>query len=307
MSDTPRQALSVHRDHHRSLAENCYVYAVVSRRSKGVSIGVNLNPDKICNFDCVYCQVDRTTPGGDANVDLPRLRAELEATLDLVVSGRLFDIDRFQATPPILRRLNDIAFSGDGEPTTCRDFRRAVEEAAAAKAARGLTDVKLVLITNATMLHRPEVRDALAVLYPNNGEVWAKLDAGSEDYYHWIEKTTIPFRRILENITATAKVYPVIIQAMFLRLQGEPPSRDEQEAFCARLNDITRAGGRISCVQAYTVARPPADASVSALLPAEVDALVELVRQRTGLSAEGFYGTVPLATGQLGRDAPLPS
>ena len=50
-------------DHRRKLDENRYVYAVLSRRSGGVSIGVNLNPDKVCNFDCIYCQVDRTTPG----------------------------------------------------------------------------------------------------------------------------------------------------------------------------------------------------------------------------------------------------
>src|SRR5438067_7584147 len=103
-----RQTLFVHRDHRRNFAENLYVYAVVSRRSKGVSIGVNLNPDKICNFDCVYCQVDRTTPGGAKDVDLPLLRAELAAMIDAVVSGDLFAHERFRATPPQLRRFNDI-------------------------------------------------------------------------------------------------------------------------------------------------------------------------------------------------------
>jgi len=44
------------RDHRRELDENRYVYAVLSRRSGGVSIGINLNPDKVCNFDCIYCR-----------------------------------------------------------------------------------------------------------------------------------------------------------------------------------------------------------------------------------------------------------
>src|SRR6059058_3249077 len=109
--------------HSRSWQRNRYVYPVVSRRSKGLSIGVNLNPDKICNFDCVYCQVDRTTPGGDRDVDLPRLRVELAAMLDAVTTGQLFRHERFRQTPQHLRRLNDIAFSGDGEPTTCPQFR----------------------------------------------------------------------------------------------------------------------------------------------------------------------------------------
>src|ERR1700730_14336177 len=170
-----RQALLVHRDHRRTFEDNLYVYAVVSRRSKGVSIGVNLNPDKICNFDCVYCQVDRKTPPIVRRVDLLRLRTELEDMLDLVLSGQLYEIERFRETPPALRRLNDIAFSGDGEPTTCPEFFEIVQTVAEIKQCRELHDVKLVLITNASMFHRGPVRDALAVLDGNHGEVWAKL------------------------------------------------------------------------------------------------------------------------------------
>ncbi|HNC96138.1 MAG TPA: radical SAM protein, partial [Myxococcota bacterium] len=51
-------------DHRRDLGDNRYIYAVVSRRARGLSIGINLNPDKVCNFDCPYCQVDRRVPGG---------------------------------------------------------------------------------------------------------------------------------------------------------------------------------------------------------------------------------------------------
>src|SRR5438445_111855 len=64
--------LSVGR-HPRAYRENHYVYPVLSRRARGVSIGINLNPDKICNWDCVYCQVDRTTPAAIPQVDEPRL------------------------------------------------------------------------------------------------------------------------------------------------------------------------------------------------------------------------------------------
>ena len=58
------------KDHRRDLGENRYVYAVVSRRARGLSIGVNLNPDKVCNFDCPYCQVDRTTPGASPRIEV---------------------------------------------------------------------------------------------------------------------------------------------------------------------------------------------------------------------------------------------
>src|SRR5205807_2420195 len=148
-------------------------------------------------------------------VDLACLRTELETMLDAVVSGELFQHERFQKTPAHLRRFNDIAFSGDGEPTTCPQFLDAVRLAAEEKSARGLDDVKLVLITNATQLHRPAVRAALDVLAANNGEVWSKLDAGTEEYYHRIERTTIPFSRVLTNITEAAQARPLVIQAMF--------------------------------------------------------------------------------------------
>jgi wyosine [tRNA(Phe)-imidazoG37] synthetase (radical SAM superfamily) len=210
--------------------------------------------------------------------------------LDQVQSGQLFKMERFRPTPLPLRRFNDIAFSGDGEPTTCPGFLEAVQAAAETRRRRGLVDVKLVLITNATQLHRPAVREGLGVLAANNGEIWAKLDAGTESYYHQIEQTTIPFRRVLDNIAAEARVRPLVIQAMFLRLDGRPPPAPECVAFCERLNEIVRAGGRIKLVQVYTVARKPAQANVAALSAAEVDALAATVRQRTGLPAEAYYG-----------------
>ena len=170
-SESAKSLPLVQRDHRRTFPDNLYVYAVVSRRSKGVSIGINLNPDKICNFDCVYCQVDRKTVPLVKDVNVQRLLQEVEGMLDLVASGELFDIERFHDTPPALRRLNDIAFSGDGEPTTCLDFLPIVEAVAEIKMRRGLETVKLVLITNASRFHHPPVAQALAALDANHGEI----------------------------------------------------------------------------------------------------------------------------------------
>lgn len=288
MAETAKPLL-VHRDHRRTFVDNLYVYAVVSRRSKGVSIGLNLNPDKICNFDCVYCQVDRKTPGIVDTVDVPRLVEELEEMLDLVASGRLFAMERFQQTPVALQRLNDIAFSGDGEPTTCPQFLEIVRKVAEVKRRRNL-DCKLVLITNATRFHVPTVQQALRLLDANQGEIWAKLEAGTEEYYRRVERTSIPLQRVLDNITEVAKARPIVIQSLFMRLEGEPPPAEELEAFCGRLNAITQAGGRIQLVQVYTVARVPAESYVTPLANADVDQIVELVQRRTGLPAEPFYG-----------------
>ena len=287
---------ALHTQHQRRYEANRFVYPVLSRRSGGVSVGVNLNPDKVCNFDCVYCQVDRTTQSETRFVETGQLLQELRDVLRLVASGDLYETDKFAATPEPLRRLNDIAFSGDGEPTTYKNFDELMRLAADAKAdvARehpAACDAKMVLITNASMFHRPHVEAGLAILDANNGEVWAKLDAGTADYYHTIERTKIPFRQVLDNLAAAARVRPLVIQSLFLRLAEDPPTDAEIDAYCDRLNEVTAAGGALKLVQVYTVARKPAESIVTPLTDEEVDAIADRVQRRTGLRAECYYGS----------------
>jgi wyosine [tRNA(Phe)-imidazoG37] synthetase (radical SAM superfamily) len=186
--------------------------------------------------------------------------------------------------------LNDIAFSGDGEPTTYQNFDDIVSACAQLKQQHLLAEVKLVLITNASMFHRPHVQRGLAILDRNQGEIWAKLEAGTEAYFRKVERTSIPFTQILENITQAARLRPLVIQALFMRIHGTPPTRAELEAFCRRLQELLEAGGQLDRVQIYTIARPPAASHVTALADEEVDQIVALVRQRTGLAALPYYG-----------------
>ncbi len=280
------QHFLLHRDHSRRFDQNLYVYPVLSRRSRGFSVGINLNPDQVCNFDCVYCQVDRRTTSQVTDVDEKQLLQELEETLELVLSGRLYLDQRFASVPDPLRRLNDIAFSGDGEPTTYPGFASIVRDVAACKKRRRLDGVKLVLITNATMLHRPHVREALATLDASNGEIWAKLDAGTEAYYRTIDRTKIPLKRVLANILAAARARPVVIQSLLLCLNGQGPSELEVEAYCRRLGEIVAAGGQIATVQLYTVARTPAVAEVGPLPNEELERLGEIIRRRVGITVD---------------------
>jgi wyosine [tRNA(Phe)-imidazoG37] synthetase (radical SAM superfamily) len=294
MADEPSitDALNVpalYRAHGRKFESNRFVYPVVSRRSEGVSIGINLNPDKVCNFDCIYCQVDRVVASETRFVEIDALMSELDAMLGLATSGALYHHPKFAGTPVHLRRLNDLAFSGDGEPTTYRNFDQIIERCAALKQRHGLDEAKMVLITNASMFHRAHVERGLAILDRNNGEIWAKLDAGTAEYYHLVDRTTIPFEQVLENITHAAKVRPLVIQSLFMRVHGQPPSTPELEAFCARLSEIAAAGGQIKLVQVYTVARRPAETYVAPLTNDEVDVIVSLVQARTGLAARPYY------------------
>jgi wyosine [tRNA(Phe)-imidazoG37] synthetase (radical SAM superfamily) len=272
------QTLS-HDYHPRSLDENRYVYAVLSRRSGGVSIGINLNRDKVCNFDCVYCQVDRRLPGNDRRVDLEILECEIKDILHKVKSGALFAQAPFSGVEKQFQKVTDIAFSGDGEPTTCPQFNEAVELAIAAKREAGLPELKLLLITNATMFHRAKVKRVLSLLDENQGEIWAKLDAGTELYYHRVDVTTIPFERILSNLLEAARRRPIVIQSLFIRLYGSSPDAGEIEAYCNRLRKIVSGGGKIKLVQVHTVARAPAQPYVTPLSDKEVDDIAARVRQ----------------------------
>ncbi|MBM80694.1 MAG: radical SAM protein [Planctomycetaceae bacterium] len=290
MTNTPQISLPQHRYHPRQYRENKFVYPVLSRRSKGISIGVNLNPDKVCNFDCIYCQVNRQTQSETRFVEMDRLLGELDAMLPFVASGELFEVDTFQDIPAPLRRLNDIAFSGDGEPTTYRNFDAIMASVAAMKRHLQLDDVKMVLITNASMFHRETVRRGLEILDANNGEIWAKLEAGSEAYFKLIDRTPIRFQQILDNITAASIIRPIVIQSLFMNVNGTPPPPSEVAGFCLRLKEIIDAGGQLKLVQIYTVARPPALNTVTALRNDQVDAIANQVTETTGLPTEVYSG-----------------
>lgn len=288
------EKLIAHREHPRTFKDFKFVYPVLSRRSHGVSIGINTNPDKVCNFDCIYCQVDRTRPSDTRNFDVAAAEVELRAMLDIVATGTLAQYPPFDAVPAKLLRLNDVALSGDGEPTMLKNFSRII-----AMVARNIpTGVKIVLITDASGLDRDDVKRGLELMDQHHGEVWAKLDAGTEDYFKAINRTAISFQRILSNLTEAARLRPIIIQSLFLKLNGRGPGAEEIAAYCERLTEIVKAGGKIQLVQVCTVARPPmarihhapAGRFITPLGNAEVDAIADCVHHRTSLATESFYG-----------------
>ena len=296
MSDKPNigqmaKDVPIVQDHKRSWRDNHYVYPVISRRAGGLSIGINLNPDKACTFDCIYCEVNRRIAPPQRKVELPRLTDELNTMLDLVVSGEIWQDPYLSAVPTELRRLNDIAFSGDGEPTAFRNFDLAVEIVADARAAHGLESAKIVVISNATCFHTDTFRRAIPLLQETNGEVWAKLDAGTAEHFRMINKSQADFEVVLQNIEWLAVMMPITIQTMFLRIAGETPSQAEIDAYIGRLRKILEVGGQIQQIQAYTVARPPADAIATALSDAELDCIVARIQSAVApIPVKTYYG-----------------
>lgn len=279
-----------HRSHPRTYREFNYVYPVISRRSHGLSIGINLSPNRACNFSCVYCQVDRATTPKVSMLVLATLERELRQMVELVRSGTLASEYPFNTVMDMATHINDIALSGDGEPTTVRQFREVVQAVSRVKREMKLQDTKVVLITDGAGLDRADVQAGLKLLDEGEGEVWVKLDAGTEPYFKEVNRAAIAFNRILKNLALTARSRPIVIQSLFMKLHGVPPPAIEIEAYCERLNEIVRGGGKIKLVQVYTVVRKPLESWVEPLSDAELDAIAGQVRARTSLPVETFGG-----------------
>jgi wyosine [tRNA(Phe)-imidazoG37] synthetase (radical SAM superfamily) len=228
---------------------------------------------------------------GRVAVDVDQIHAELTQLLELVHTGVFWQTAPFDRTPPELRRLNDVAFSGDGEPTSCGQLLDASRVAHQVLDRFGFSDAKIVLITNATLLHQPRVREALAFLDSHRGEVWAKLDAGTEAYFRRIERTGVPFGHVLNNILDAGRLRPIVIQSLFLMLDGVGPDEAEIDAYIGRLAHLRDNGCQIRLVQVYTVARDTAVASVDPLPADRLDAIAQRVRH-LGLAAEAYYAPV---------------
>jgi wyosine [tRNA(Phe)-imidazoG37] synthetase (radical SAM superfamily) len=270
--------------HPRDILGNRYVYAVLSRRAAGLSIGVNLNPDKVCNFACVYCQVDRTRPGGLPEVEVDVLARELRDLLARARSPALWTDPPFDAVDPAYRRVADVAFSGDGEPTSAGEFARIAQLARRLRDESGLL-VPLRLLTNATLFHREPVRRGLRAF----DELWCKLDAGTDAAFAVVNGAGVPLDHVLSNLLAVARERPIVIQSLFISLSGLGPDGKEVAAYLGRLAALRDGGARIDRVQVTTLARRPADPRVGALPLPRLEAIAREVRD-LGLRVD-VYGS----------------
>lgn len=271
----------------RDYFDNRFVYAVISQRAGGLSIGVNMNPDRGCNFDCIYCEVNRRKPVRDTVVNLGVLCAELKAMLELVQQGRVRELPGYQTVPAELLDLKEVALSGDGEPTMCPNFVEVVQAVMHLRAQSDCPPFKIVLITNATGLNQPAVRRGLH-LFTARDEVWAKLDVGTQEAMRRINRTTFSLKKVLHNILLLARERPVVIQSLFPLIAGIEPSDDDVEQYVQRLRELKDAGAQISLVQVYSAHRPAILTHCGHLPLKHLSRIVHRVREVTGLKAEVF-------------------
>jgi wyosine [tRNA(Phe)-imidazoG37] synthetase (radical SAM superfamily) len=271
----------------REFLGNRFVYAVVSSRARGLSIGVNMNPDKRCNFDCEYCEVNRNVPGVEKTLDANVMADELQRMLTLACSGELRNFQLYRHTPADLMQLRHVALSGDGEPTLGPNFLDAVRAVIHVRALGRFPFFKIVLITNASGLDLREVQDSLK-LFTQQDEIWAKLEAGTQRYMDSVNHSDRPLDKILENILYLARQRPVIIQSLFPLLNHEEPSAEEIYQYAQRLNDLKHAGAQIPLVQIYSATRPAAQSTCGHLPLKALARIAQQVREISGLKAEVF-------------------
>jgi wyosine [tRNA(Phe)-imidazoG37] synthetase (radical SAM superfamily) len=271
----------------RNFLDNRFVYVLVSPRARGLSVGINLNPDKRCNFDCVYCEVNRSLPSRDHQLDVSVMVRELEQTLTLALENRLAALPGFHNLPAELLQVRHVALSGDGEPTLCPDFSDAVRAVVHLRALGKFPFFKLVLITNATGLHTSQVKTGLHLFTPTD-EVWLKLEAGTRAYYERINRPTVPLEEVLENILNLARQRPVVIQSLFPRFHNEEPRDSEIVEFVTRLRELKDAGARISLVQIYSAMRAIIHPECGHLSLRSLSRIAQAVRTGTDLPVEVF-------------------
>jgi wyosine [tRNA(Phe)-imidazoG37] synthetase (radical SAM superfamily) len=240
-------------DHDRDNAGLTYVYPVVSRRAGGVSIGVNLNPNNACNWRCVYCQVPDLKRGTAPAIDLARLESELRLFLNEILHGGFMK----DQVPEGVRRINDIAISGNGEPTSAREFEQVVELIARVKRDYDLPEeLKLVLITNGSLIDRSGVQAGLRRMAGINGEVWFKLDSVTREGRQRINNTRMSLKQMRENLRIAATLCPTWLQTCLFQIDGDPPDAKERAAYLKFIEGLLQEGVPLRGILLYALARP---------------------------------------------------
>ena len=267
-------------DHRRDSAGLRYVYPVISRRAGGVSVGINLNVNNACNWACVYCQVENLTRGGPPPIDLELLERELDGFLDNAMNGDFMS----REVPAEARRLMDIAFSGNGEPTSAAEFPEAVRAVQRVLERHGLAGkLPVRLITNGSLLHRPGVQDGIRVLGELGGEVWFKVDRAMPAEVEKINGVPMDAGKIRDNLSRCSGLATTWVQTCWFALDGIAPDAAARDAYCALLAPVAP---RLAGVHLYGLARPsmqPAAPRLQRLGADELERFAVEIREKTGI------------------------
>ncbi|MCX7186233.1 MAG: radical SAM protein [Methylophilales bacterium] len=269
-------------DHNRDVSGLRYIYPVVSRRAEGVSLGINLNVNNACNWRCVYCQVPNLTRGTPPPIDLNLLEQELRMFLGEVLHGDF--MQRYVAEGD--RHLQDIAFSGNGEPTSAKEFPQVLQIVEKVLREFSLLDVgrdkpiKVRLISNGSLLDKPAVIESIRHLASCNGEVWFKLDAGTKAGIGRINDVNLNPETHIARLRMCAQACPTFIQTCMFAMDDLPPTEADIADYLALVEQVKDV---VQGVHLYGLARPSYQAEaprLSRLSLEWLEAVAQRLRQR---------------------------
>lgn len=262
--------------HDRDVLGFEYVYPVVSRRAKGVSIGINLNPNNACNWRCVYCQVEGLKRGTAPPLDLKRLEAELIQLLNAVATPGFLE----EHVPIEHRRVSDLALSGNGEPTSSGEFFQVIELLARLRQSQHIPlDLPITLITNGSLADRNGVQDAIKRLAELGGRVWFKLDAGTDEGLRKVNSANTRLERHLARLRIVARLCPTHVQSCWFMRSDQNPAPQEVTRYVEHLTALHQQGIPLEGVQLYTLARKSCQPEASVLGPVDPEWLETLAKR----------------------------
>lgn len=179
------------------------IFGPVHSRRLGVSLGINLMPadGKVCTFDCIYCE---------CGLNAEHRPSEHRPTRD-EVSNALREVlhDRHTKGLP----LDVITFAGNGEPTAHPDFPDIIRDTIALRD-QYFPEAKVSVLSNATMIHKPAIREAL-MLVDNNIQ---KLDTVDATYINKVDRPVSASYDVKDIISNLKEFHGhVIIQTMFMK------------------------------------------------------------------------------------------
>ena len=254
------------------------VYGPVRSRRLGASLGINLLPAgmKICNMDCAYCQYGWTRGAAryrGQGPGWPAVRA-----VELAVSERL---ERAAANDELIDRLT---IAGHGEPTLHPEFGEIAERLCVIRD-RIAPSMPIAVLSNSTTCMYADVQAGLRRI----DERCMKLDGGDPFMLRHVNGTRVPIETIVEGLRALG---PLTVQSMFVADRTGRIDNTGDGAVSEWLAAIERL--RPLSVQLYTLARPPALASLQPASMLRLREIAEHVRA-AGIPAEVFAAGKPPA------------
>jgi len=239
-------------DHSRDNVGLTYIYPVVSRRAGGVSIGINLNPNSACNWRCIYCQVPELKRGAAPTIDLIKLEKELYVFLQEILYGSFMQ----EQITPSARRIIDIALSGNGEPTSAKEFEQVIDIIGKVKHDfDSLKELKVVLITNGSLIDRSNVKAGLRSLAELKGEIWFKLDSVTREGRQQINNIRMSSRQVHNNLKLSTSLCQTWIQTCVFKTDGDHPTQVETKAYLKFIEELLQEGALLKGVLLYGLAR----------------------------------------------------